>query len=578
MHILLYVPDNQVTNNFVPQLWPFVLQRLTPKDHRVSIIDGNVRYLSERELVDFIVQNDVGLVGMGFMTRMAQKAYRMAAAIRRETGVPIVMGGPHVTEVPNEPLGLTGHPQYADAVVLGEADDTWPRVVRDAAAGTLRQFYQPAVIDGKDVKPSLRNYPQVRWDRIDLSLFDLMRFVPSTAKRMLKRLGLNYDELYVVPVESGRGCPYGCEFCTVTGFFGDQIRFRDNQNVIDELLCLKALGKERNALVSVFFIDDNFAINRKRTKSLLRDMIAQDACVPWIAQISMNLLRDEELVRLIAESGGRWIFMGLESIDPDSLKVANKSFNKPAEYAEILNLLAKYELYAITSFIFGMEGDRPGVSENTYRQVDAWPPGLPVFGILTPYPATPLYDRLKSEGRLTRPEHWLDFQAFKAAYLPKGLTADQAEEEVRRAWAHCYRPRAFRKSQDWLLRNGKTFGYQVMHFVARILFRGIYFPQMTRWAWIKLLARNYSTIGSLVFQGLKSQRRARRKRSDTAAPAQTPVAGTSAVLRESDLKGMVRQAPVWKASGSLGDGKEPRRESTPSPSGVTSIETSEPAN
>ena len=173
-----------------------------------------------------------------------------------------------------------------------------------------------------------------------------------------------------------------------------------------------------------------------------------------------------------------------------------------------------------------MEGDRPGVSENTYRQVDAWPPGLPVFGILTPYPATPLYDRLQSEGRLTRPEHWLDFQAFKAAYLPKGLTADQAEDEVRRAWAHCYRPRAFRKSQDWLLRNGKTFGYQVMHFVARILFRGIYFPQMTRWAWIKLLARNYSTIGSLVFQGLKSQRRARRKRSDTAALPQTPAAGS----------------------------------------------------
>ena len=363
MHILLYVPDNQVTNNFVPQLWPFVLQRLTPKEHRVSIIDGNVRHLSARELVDFIVQNDVDLVGMGFMTRMAQKAYHMAAAIRRETSVPIVMGGPHVTEVPNEPLGLTGHPQYADAVVLGEADDTWRLVVRDAAAGALQQVYQPAVIDGKDIKPSLKNYPQVRWDRIDLSLFDLMRFVPSTAKRMLKRIGLKIDELYVVPVESGRGCPYGCEFCTVTGFFGDQIRFRDNQNVIDELLCLKALGKERNALVSVFFIDDNFAINRKRTKSLLRDMIAQDACVPWIAQISMNLLRDEELVRLIAESGGRWIFMGLESIDPASLKVARKEFNKPGEYADILNLLAKYDLYAITSFIFGMEGDRQGVSE-----------------------------------------------------------------------------------------------------------------------------------------------------------------------------------------------------------------------
>ena len=207
MHILLYVPDNQVTNNFVPQLWPFVLQRLTPKKHQVSIIDGNVRHMSARELVDFIVQNDVSLVGMGFMTRMAQKAYRMAAAIRRETSVPIVMGGPHVTEVPNEPLGLTGHPQYADAVVLGEADDTWSLVVRDAAAGALQQVYQPAVIDGKDVKPSLKNYPQVRWDRIDLSLFDLMRFVPSTAKRMLKRIGLKMTSSTWCPWNPGGAAP-----------------------------------------------------------------------------------------------------------------------------------------------------------------------------------------------------------------------------------------------------------------------------------------------------------------------------------------------------------------------------------
>ena len=505
MHILLYVPDNQVTNNFVPQLWPFVLQRLTPNKHQVSIIDGNARHYSAQELVDFIIENDVGLVGMGFMTRMAQKAYQMATAIRKLTHVPIVMGGPHVTEVPNEPLGLTGHPQYSDAVVLGEADDTWPVVVRDAANGQLQKVYQPERINGKDVKPTLKNYPQVAWDKIDLSLFDLMRFVPARAKRLLKRLGLNYDEVYVVPVESGRGCPYGCEFCTVTGFFGDEIRFRDNDNVIEELLRLKALAKQKNAVVGVFFIDDNFAINRKRTKSLLREMIARDACIPWVGQISMNLLRDEELVQLIAASGGRWIFMGLESIDPDSLKVAHKEFNKPNEYAEILNLLAKHGLYAITSFIFGMEGDRRGVSEKTCQQVDAWPPGLPVFGILTPYPATPLYNRLQGEGRLTRPEHWLDFQAFKAAYVPKGLSANEAEQEVHRAWNHSYSSAAFQRSQKWLRNNGKSYGHQVMHFIVRMLFRGIYFPQMTYWAWIKLLFGNFRTIGPLVYQGLKTR-------------------------------------------------------------------------
>jgi radical SAM superfamily enzyme YgiQ (UPF0313 family) len=512
MHILLYVPDNQVTNNFVPQLWPFVLQRLTPKEHRVSIIDGNAIHYTPQELVKFILQNQVDLVGMGFMTRMAQTAYRMAAAIRKTTQVPIVMGGPHVTEVPDEPLGLTGHPRYADAVVLGEADDTWPLVVRDAARGQLQPVYQPVQIDGKDAKPDLKDYPVVEWDEIDLSLFNLMRFVPITAKRLLKRLGLDYDGVYVVPVESGRGCPYGCDFCTVTGFFGDQIRFRENENVIEELLKLKSLAKRKNAVVSVFFIDDNFAINRKRTKSLLRDMIARDACLPWIAQISMNLLRDEELVQLIAASGGRWIFMGLESIDSSSLKAAHKEFNRPDEYAAILNLLAKHGLYAITSFIFGMEADRLGVSEKTYQHIDTWPPGLPVFGILTPYPSTPLYDRLQREGRLTRPEHWLDFKAFKAAYLPKGLSGDEVEAEVRRAWSHCYDPAAFRRAQRWLRENQKTYGNQVTHFVARLLFRGIYVPQMTRWAWIKLLMQNFRVIGSLVYQGFRVQGRDRRKK------------------------------------------------------------------
>ena len=181
-------------------------------------------------------------------------------------------------------------------------------------------------------------------------------------------------------------------------------------------------------------------------------------------------------------------------------------------------------------------------------------------------------------GELPRPEHWLDFQAFKAAYLPKGLSADQAEEEVRRAWEHCYSPGAFRRSQEWLRRNRKPYGYQVMHFVTRMLFRGIYFPQLTRWAWIKLLAQNYRTIGNLVLQGLRSQRRARRKPSDAAALAQTPAGGASGGLHESDLKGMVRQAPVWTASGSNGEGEEPRRESIPTPSKVTSVETSEPAS
>jgi hypothetical protein len=131
---------------------------------------------------------------------------------------------------------------------------------------------------------------------------------------------------------SARGCPYGCEFCTVTGFFGDSIRFRTNESVVDELLRLKARAKETNGKVAIFFVDDNFAINIKRTKSLLRAIIAANAQLAWVGQISANLLRDEELVDLIAESGGKWVFIGMESLDPANLKDVNKSFNKPAEF------------------------------------------------------------------------------------------------------------------------------------------------------------------------------------------------------------------------------------------------------
>jgi len=128
-----------------------------------------------------------------------------------------------------------------------------------------------------------------------------------------------------------------------------------------------------------------------------------------------------------------------------------------------------------------------------------------VFGLLTPYPATPLYDRLRDEGRLTRPEHWLDFQAFKTAYVPKGLSPEEAEAEIRQAWSHCYAPAAFRRAQRWLVENKTSFGYQLMHFVSRLLFRGIYFRQMNRWAYLKLLAQNTHTLGSLVRSGFRGR-------------------------------------------------------------------------
>src|SRR5438128_1435108 len=418
MNILLYNPDNGVTRNFMPHLWMFLLQSLTPAEHKVFLIDGNARPLTPNEVALFVKENDIRLAGIGFMTRMAVRAYNMADVIRA-AGAKVVMGGPHVTEVPGEPLGGDGNPRHADAIALGEADETWPQIVEDTAKDQLKEIYTPTNAEGKEIKPSLVEYPNIPWEQLDLEQFNLIGHLPRWARYWVDRAGIGMKSFHLIPIESGRGCPYGCDFCTVTGFFGDSIRFRSNKSVVDEMLVLKSRASREQGKIGVFFIDDNFAINVRRTKSLLREIIARDAILPWVAQISVNLLNDEELLDLIAASGGRWVFIGLESIDKENLKEVNKGFNKPADYAEVLNRLAARGIYAITSFIFGMDGDRPGVARRTIDVMESWPPGLPVFGLLTPYPATPLYERLLREGSLTRPKHWLDFQPFRMAFPPK---------------------------------------------------------------------------------------------------------------------------------------------------------------
>jgi radical SAM superfamily enzyme YgiQ (UPF0313 family) len=492
MKILLYCPDNGVTQNFMPHLWMFLLQSLTPPEHQVVLIDGNTQPMTDAELVQYVLDKEIGLVGIGAMTRMIAKAYRVADAIRA-TGVRVVMGGPHVTEVPNEALGRDGGPRHADAIALGEADETWPRIVADAARGELKEVYEPVDAFGQDKKPSLQDYPAIPWESLDINQFNR---IPTFVQKVMRHYRVEWETFHIIPIESGRGCPYGCEFCTVTGFFGDSIRFRSNQSIVDELLRLKARAAGTLGKIAVFFVDDNFAINVKRTKSLLRDIIAAGAQLNWVAQISANLLRDEELVDLIAESGGKWIFIGMESLDPANLASVNKTFNKPGEYAQVLERLARRHVYAITSFIFGLDNDSVGVAGRTLEQVRNWPPGLPVFGQITPFPATPLYDRLAKEGRLTRPKHWLEFAPFQMAHTPLKMSVPEVQKEVHDAWLNSYSAAATNRAIDYIA--DEPAAYKISHLLARIFFRGIYFPPKTTWGWVKVIAQNRSPILRIV--------------------------------------------------------------------------------
>ncbi len=507
MKILLYNPDNGITRNFMPHLWMFLLQALTPKGHEVILIDGNAKAMTRPELVQFCREENIGLVGIGAMTRMVARAYLVADALR-EAGFKVVMGGPHVTECPLEALGKDGGPRHADAVALGEADDYWADIVTDAANGELKETYQPKDDEkGNDVKPTLQPYTHIPWETLDLEQFSL---VPKFLRPVMSRFGEGWGKFFVVPIETGRGCPYGCEFCTVTGFFGDSIRFRTNESVVEELLRLKARAKKEKGQIAVFFIDDNLAINKKRLKGLLRDVIAAGAQLPWVAQISANLLGDEELVDLIADAGGRWVFIGMESIDPANMADVSKNFSKPENYRSVLDGLARRNIYGITSFIFGMDNDTPGVANRTVSEIESWAPGLPVFGQLTPFPSTPLYDRLNKAGRLHRPKHWLEFAPFVMAHDPLKMTIEDAKKETFDAWSRSYSP-----ERNWeairAIRN-TPIDTRIGHLVARLFFRGIYFPQMSKRAWLRLLFDNRRPILSLTREGLMTWRQARRRR------------------------------------------------------------------
>ena len=507
MKILLYNPDNGITRNFMPHLWMFLLQSLTPKEHEVILIDGNAKAMTRPELVQFCKDENIGLVGIGAMTRMVARAYLVADSLR-EAGFKVVMGGPHVTECPDEALGKDGGPRHADAVALGEADETWPLLVADAARGELKEVYQPEVDPkGNDKKPNLQPYPHIPWETLDLDQFSL---VPKFLQPMLSKMGEGWGKFFVVPIETGRGCPYGCEFCTVTGFFGDSIRFRTNESVVEELLRLKARAKKEKGQMAVFFIDDNLAINKKRLKSLLRDMIAAGATLPWVAQISANLLEDEELVDLIAQANAKWIFIGMESIDPVNMADVNKTFSKPANYPAVLEGLRKRNIYAITSFIFGMDNDTTGVADRTVDEIESWAPGLPVFGQLTPFPATPLYTRLEKAGRLKRVKHWLDFAPFVMAHDPLKMTIEEAKKETFDAWARSYSPERNQQAIEQI--REAPIVTRLGHLIARLFFRGIYFPQMSKWAWVRLLFDNRRPLISLSREGVSTWRAARKRR------------------------------------------------------------------
>jgi len=384
----------------VPNLSLPILAALTPPDIEISFTDD---LLTPIHLENGL--KEANLVGITVMTKTAMRAYRIADAYRKK-GVPVVLGGIHPTALPEEAK------EHADAVVIGEAEEIWPHLIEDFKAGDLKTFYhQDGFID-----PSK---------------------IPRPRREILPRRG--YFPVDVVQVT--RGCPFRCEFCSVRKFFGDTYRLRPISDVVEEVKSLKHR--------LIMFNDDNIIGNPSYLKELLNALIPLKK--KWIGQASLSGLKEVENISLLAKSGCLGLQIGFESLSKANLIRSQKYQNDPAEYREITDTLHRFGLTIWGSFIFGFDEDDPSVFEETVDFAIRAKLFFVFFALLTPYPETSFYQRVKKEGRLIHDQWWLleRPEEFAPYFVPKKMSAETLQKGWKKAWKEFYSFPSILKRFQW---------------------------------------------------------------------------------------------------------------------------------
>ena len=357
-----------------------VLASLTPPGVKTHLVDENV------ETVDLAEPAD--LVAISCMTASAPRGYQIADHFRAR-GVPVVMGGMHPSALPQEAA------EHADAVVIGEAENQWPRVFADFAAGRPQQFYRT------EERPQLEDLPIPRRD--------LLR----TDRYLVANL-----------VQTARGCPNACEFCSVSPIFGRRYRFRPIPEVVEEI---RSFGSH-----SVGFLDDNIVASPRRARELFEALLPLD--LRWVGQGDLSMAKDEELLKLMARSGCIGMFVGLESLSQETLASANKRPNMGLDYERAVAAIHRQGIDIIGSFVFGLDPDQPDVFRQTVDFAERAKLAAAQFPVLTPFPGAPIYDRLEKEGRITSYD-WSLYTMGNVVYQPQNMTAD----ELRQGRAYAYR-------------------------------------------------------------------------------------------------------------------------------------------
>ena len=395
MKVTLIEPAMIKNNNFSEkpswQLTPLTLATLsglTPPDVEVEALDDRI------ETIDYDARRD--LVGISVKTFTARRAYQIANEFRKR-GVPVILGGHHPTLLPEEAL------QHADSILTGEAEGVWSDVLHDAANRRLQKIYRHA-----DTLP----FEHVRVDR---SVFTGKKYLP---------IGM---------VETTRGCPFSCNFCSVTTFFGRSFRHRPPEEVVAEIISL-----DRKF---VFLVDDNIVADKEAAKELFRALIPLK--IRWISQASLTMTKDRELMRLMHASGCAGVLTGIESISRANLKQIHKSWNTVGiGYDEALKIARDHGIAIVGSFILGMDDDTPEslneLLEFTIRERFF----AALFNLLTPYPGTDLYNQFLRDGRLLHSKWWLDpdYTYGSAVFQPRNISIHDLEQGRLRLYHKFYSP------------------------------------------------------------------------------------------------------------------------------------------
>ncbi len=377
----------------MPGLGLLKVAALTPSDWQITIVDEKIETLDLNQEAD--------LVGITAMTTTVQRAYEIADHFRRR-GIKVVLGGMHVSCLPDEAQ------PHCDSLVMGEAEALWPALLRDFELKQLKPVYRH-----QDNLPSLAGLPRADW-----TLYENKKYLP------------------VHFVETTRGCPIDCEFCAVTSAFGGKYRNRPQDEVLAELRGLIPFNRGVFSLKNcVLFVDDNIISNRAYAREFLPRIA--DLNLNWFGQASVNIASDPEILKLCQQSGCKGLFMGFESLSPETIAAMGKRVNHPDQYFDIVQKIHDHGIGIDGSFVFGFDNDDEGVFDRTLEFVLRAKIEVTYFSILTPYPGTRLHKRLVREDRILT-QDWSLYDANHVVFKPRTLTADQLLKGYYRVFKEVY--------------------------------------------------------------------------------------------------------------------------------------------